>query len=157
MPFIPPLSAKLWWKEDRKMPTLDFLKALHAYGYDSGNVLSIIPSRRRLREELTIGGSYRRVFKAAALPYLNPDARVLELGPGRGSWSRAILHHLPQLHTVDFLDVSRWLEPTKYDGRLVCHQVSDNSMRDIPPTSILIFFGHSESSVTTINQISVTY
>src|SRR4051812_17049878 len=78
----PPLS------EDRTMPTIDFLRTRFAYGYDSGNVLSIIPNFKSLIEELRIGGSYRRVFIQAVLPYLRPHARVLELGPGRGSWSR---------------------------------------------------------------------
>ena len=93
------------------MPTLNWLKEEFGYGYDSGNVLSWIPGRVRLAEERRSGGSYRRIFKKALAPYLQADSKVLELGPGRGSWSRAILTHVSngELHTVDFQDVSQWL------------------------------------------------
>jgi SAM-dependent methyltransferase len=116
------------------MPTLEWLRGAYASGYDSGNILSAIPNVQRWREERKIGGSYHRVFKEAALPYLRPEARVLELGPGSGSWSRAILRHLPrgELRTVDFQDVTPWLKPEQYGGRLVCHQTIDNSFADIP-------------------------
>lgn len=124
------------------MPTLAWLKREFNYGYDSGNVLSRIPNLRRWREQKVCGGSYRRVFLEAVLPYLRPDANVLELGPGRGSWSRAILQHLPrgQLQTVDFQDVSRWLTPAKWSGRLICHQVDDNSLRGTPDQHFDLFW-----------------
>jgi SAM-dependent methyltransferase len=69
------------------------------------------------------------VFHKAVVPFLTPDSKVLELGPGRGSWSRAILKYIPsgELHVVDFQNVKKWLKPEKYDGRLICHKVEDNS------------------------------
>lgn len=111
------------------MPTLDWLKKEYSYGYDSGNVLSIIPNFRRFRDERRIGGSYRQVFLKGVLPYIKPDSVVIELGPGKGSWSRAILNYIPEgkLHTLDFQDVSPWLKPENYGGRLVCHQVENSS------------------------------
>lgn len=111
------------------MPTKEWLKKEFDYGYDSGNVLALIPRAARRQEEARIGGSYRRVFRKGVLPHLKRDSVVLEIGPGRGSWSRAILRHIPRgrLHTVDFQDVTRWLQPETYGGRLVCHQVTDNS------------------------------
>lgn len=116
------------------MPTLDWLKQEFGYGYDSGNVLSIVPGRVRFAEERRSGGSYRRVYKKAIVPYLRSDSKVLELGPGRGSWSRAILSRIPQgeLHTVDFQDVSQWLDPDRFGGRLICHTVHDNSFSGVP-------------------------
>lgn len=116
------------------MPTLDWLKKEFDYGYDSGNILSPIPNLRRLREEKLIGGSYRDVFFKAILPYLKSDSIVLELGPGKGSWTRAILKYIPQgqLHTVDFQDVEKWLTPNKYSGRLICHKIQDNSYVNFP-------------------------
>jgi phospholipid N-methyltransferase len=115
------------------VPTIDWLKKEFAYGYDSGNVLSWLPNLTRYREEKAIGASYRRVFWKGLAPYLKPDSRVLELGPGRGSWSRAILSVVTkgELHTVDYVDVSKWLEPSRYDGRLICHQVTDNSFGEL--------------------------
>ena len=111
------------------MPTQAELKNMFDYGYDSGDVLSPESSKRRLIEEFFIGGSYRSVFVNGILPYIKSNSAVLELGPGRGSWSKAILRFITEgkLHVVDFQNVAPWLEPEKYNGRLVCHQVFDNS------------------------------
>ena len=111
------------------MPTLDWLKREFSYGYDSGNILSRFPNKRRRAEERMVGGSYRAVFGQGLEPYLKPDSRVLELGPGKGAWSRAILNCLPkgELHTVDFQDTTKWLQPEKYQGRLICHTVQKNA------------------------------
>lgn len=135
------------------MPTLSWLQQEFSYGYDSGNILSLISCRARRAEEERSGGSYRRVFKKALQPHLLPDAKVLELGPGKGSWSRAILRHIPEgeLHTVDFQDVTPWLKPGDYSGRLICHRVQDNSFDGLPDGYFDVFwsFGvlcHNEAS-----------
>src|SRR5262245_30745199 len=135
------------------MPTLSWLQQEFSYGYDSGNILSLISGRIRRSEERRSGGSYRRVFKKALHPHLRADAKVLELGPGKGSWSRAILQHIPEgeLHTVDFQDVTKWLKPEDYQGRLVCHRVHDNSFDGLPTAYFDVFwsFGvlcHNDSS-----------
>lgn len=124
------------------MPTIEWLKQAYSYGYDSGNVESVIPNLIRLRDERRIGGSYRNVFLQGVVPYLKPNSVVVELGPGKGSWSRAILNSLPQgqLHTVDFQDVSKWLKPEKYQGRLICHQVEDNSFECLEDNSFDFFW-----------------
>lgn len=111
------------------MPTLNWLKKEFQYGYDSGNVLSIIPDAIRRREEKLIGGSYRRVFRNAILPYIYSGSKILEIGPGKGTWSRAILKYIPngELHVVDFQDVEKWLKPEKHKGTLFCHKIEDNS------------------------------
>jgi spermidine synthase len=113
------------------MPTLEWLKTEFSYGYSTGNVLSLIP---QIRRQYALGGSYRKVFKRAVLPYLRPDARVLELGPGRGSWTRALLRYLPrgELRTVDFQDVTQWIKPEQYGGRLICYRVKDFQLDVIP-------------------------
>src|SRR6516162_194076 len=116
------------------MPTLQRLRTLFPSGYNSGNVLSRIPGPRRIIEEVRIGASYRNVFFRALSPYILPDSKVLELGPGSGSWTRAILKYVPrgEVHTVDFQDVRRWIQPKPGSGRLVCHQVWDNSFPGVP-------------------------
>jgi len=124
------------------MPTLDTLRKLFPRGYNSGNVLSRIPGPRRIIEEVRIGASYRDVFFRAVLPYIAPDSKVLELGPGSGSWTRAILKHVPrgEVHTVDFQDVRGWIRPQPGSGRLVCYQVSDNSFAGVPVASFDFFW-----------------
>jgi len=111
------------------MPTLDWLKKEFSNGYDSGDILSLSPDKRRREEEEKIGGSYREVFYKCLKPFLEPDSKVLELGPGSGSWTRAMLRYLPQgdLHVVDYQDVNQWLEPEQYNGRLSCYKVEDMS------------------------------
>ena len=66
----------------------------------------------------------------------------MELGPGKGSWSRAILRYIPQgeLHTVDFQDVTPWLKPENYPGRLICHHVQDNSFHGLPDGYFDVFW-----------------
>jgi SAM-dependent methyltransferase len=124
------------------MPTLEALRRFFPRGYSSGNVLSRIPGPRRMLEEVRAGGSYRDVFLRAVLPYIDADSRVLELGPGSGSWTRAILQHVPrgEVHTVDFQDVRGWIRAAHGGGRLVCHQVSDNSFAGLPPASFDFFW-----------------
>jgi len=114
------------------MPTIDWLKQEFDYGYDSGDVLAETPGKVRATEESRIGGCYRTVFTKAVLPHMREDSTVLEIGPGGGSWSRALLTHLPKgtLHTADFQDVTPWLKPEEYNGRLICTQVTDNSLRE---------------------------
>lgn len=124
------------------MPTIDWLKNEFNYGYDSGDILESSPSPERLEEESRAGGSYRELFLRGCFPYLMPDSKVMELGPGRGAWSRAILNFLPQgsLHTVDFQDVTAWLKPVEFQGRLVCHQVQDNSFACVPDDYFDVFW-----------------
>lgn len=124
------------------MPTLEALQKLFPRGYSSGNVLSRIPGPRRILEEVRIGGSYRDVFYGAIFPHIVPDSKVLELGPGSGSWTRAILKHVPrgEVHTVDFQDVRGWIHPEPGGGRLVSYQVSDNSFTSVPDATFDFFW-----------------
>lgn len=140
------------------MPTLDWLKKEFHYGYDSGNILSIFPNKSRRNEERTIGGSYRSVFQKAVKPYLKPDSKVLELGPGRGAWSKAILKQIPhgQLHTIDFQDVTKWLSPAQYDGRLVCHRIPEISFDEVQDDYFDLFWSFGvlcHNNIDTIREI----
>lgn len=124
------------------MPTVKWLKKEFSYGYNSGDILSIIPDRRRKDEQDRCGGSYKQIFKKGILPYLTKESTVMELGPGAGAWSRAILKHIPNglLLTVDFQDTTRWLDQEKYQGRVKCFQVTDNSFDCIDNGVVDLFF-----------------
>lgn len=124
------------------MPTTEWLKKEFDYGYTSGDILSSRPDERRSSEERECGGSYHYYFTKKVLPLLRPDAHVLELGPGGGDWTRALLTHLPQgaVHTCDFQDVRPWLQPDRYPDRLHCHQVHDSSFDCIKDNSFDLFF-----------------
>ncbi|MDX1959893.1 MAG: class I SAM-dependent methyltransferase [Leptospiraceae bacterium] len=124
------------------MPTLDWLKKEFHYGYDSGNVLDFFPDKQRKSEEKVIGGSYRKVFYDSIGKYLNPESKVLELGPGKGSWTRAILKYIPngELTTVDFQDLEKFLQPEKYNRRLKCIQIQDNTFMELPNDYFDVFW-----------------
>jgi len=124
------------------MPTLEWLKQEFDYGYDSGDVMTTRPDAQRAKEEHKIGGSYFNFYRKLLGEKLRPDDRVLELGPGQGSWTRAILSLVPQgeVHTCDFQDVTPWLAPERYAGRLVCHQVEDNAFSALPDGYFDMFF-----------------
>ncbi|GAB7081858.1 class I SAM-dependent methyltransferase [Megalodesulfovibrio paquesii] len=124
------------------MPTIEWLKQEFDYGYDSGDILALRPDACRANEERRCGGSYFNYFNKAVKPLLRPDAQVLELGPGRGSWTRALLAQLPEgsLHTCDFQDATPWLKPDQYGGRLQCHQVEDNTFSCVADEQFDLFF-----------------
>jgi hypothetical protein len=124
------------------MARTEQLKRLFAEGYTSGDVLRRLPDRTRRREEHLIGGSYRRLFTKGVRPHLRQDSVVMELGPGRGSWTRALLASVPrgEVHVLDFHDVTEWLRPEDYGGRLVCHRVEDNSFASVPDRHFDFFF-----------------
>lgn len=137
------------------MGTLNWLRETFAEGYDSGDILAPVPSSVRLREEVLTGGSYRDAFHRAVFPYLWPNSVVLEMGPGKGSWTRAILQHIPEgrLETIDFVDVRPWLKPEEYGGRLVCHQAEDFSFSCVGDGAFDFFFSFGVLCHHTIEQI----
>jgi hypothetical protein len=137
------------------MATLDWLKSAFAHGYDSGDILDPLPSSRRLRQEVLIGGSYQEAFRKGVLPFIRPDSTVLELGPGRGSWSRAILQHLPQgrLEAIDFVDVRDWLRDALETGRFVFHHASDLSFSCVEDGKFDFFWSFGVLCHHTIEQI----
>ena len=115
------------------MANLEWLKTAFSQGYESGEILSEAPDNTRVKEEALIGGSYRDAFRKAVLPFLRPDSKVLELGPGTGSWTRAILKYIPhgRLTALDFIDLRNSLRPDDFDGRLIFHQVTDFSFSSV--------------------------
>lgn len=124
------------------MPTIEWLKKQFHYGYQSGDILAATPDAKRQQEESFIGGSYGVFFKEGICPFLTKTSRVLELGPGAGSWTRAMLSVVTEgkVHTCDFQDVRQWLNPESYDGRLVCTQVDDNSFSEYEDDYFDLFF-----------------
>ena len=138
------------------MANLEWLKNNFAHGYDSGEILDPVPSSTRLRQEVLIGGSYRHAFHQAVFPFLRPDSVVLELGPGKGSWTRAILEHVPEgrVETIDFVDVRQWLTPERFGGRLICHQVNDTSFSCVPDGAFDFFWSFGVLCHHTIEQIT---
>jgi SAM-dependent methyltransferase len=123
------------------MPSFQWLKAEFNYGYDSGNILSFFPNRIRRIEEKKIGGNYRDVFNQAIHKYISESSKILELGSGKGAWTKAILKYIPdgELTSLDFQDVSKWLPIENFNGRLKCIKVENNNY-DFLPDEYFDFF-----------------
>lgn len=138
------------------MAKLDWLKTAFEHGYDSGDILAEAPNAIRAKEEALIGGSYREAFRKAVLPFLRPDSKVLELGPGMGTWSRAILEYIPDgsLTALDFVDLRSSLRPEDYGGRLLFHQVWDFSFDSVRDNEFDFFWSFGVLCHHTIPQIA---
>jgi len=126
------------------MPIRASLVSDHAHGWDSGEITSKEPDALRAYEESKIGGSLYEVFQKAIQPFVVPNSRVLELGPGRGSWTRAILSLVPngEVHTIDIHDFTRFMDPSSWPGRLHCHQITENDYRFLPDSYFDFFFSY---------------
>jgi SAM-dependent methyltransferase len=137
------------------MAGLNWLKTAFESGYDSGDILDPVPSSTRLRQEVLIGGSYAECFRKAVLPFIRPDSVVLELGPGRGSWTRALLQHVPQgrVEAIDFADVSPHLQAELATGRLRLHRADDLSLSCVADGSFDFFWSFGVLCHHTIEQI----
>lgn len=125
------------------MATEKFIQTEFAYGYSSGRILSDATDPVRLKEEEQIGGRYFDVFTTLVAPRLNAGTKVLELGPGRGSWTLAMLETEPEceVHTVDFQDIGQWVDISGFNGRLTHHLVNEgHSFAGVPRGYFDFFF-----------------
>ena len=124
------------------MATTEWLRKAWKYGYTSGNITSKVPNLFRLFDELKCGGSYRKVFLECVLPYIGNDSRILELGPGRGSWTKAMIEYIPngEIHVIDYANVSKWMKSIMKKARVYCHRVSNNGPYDFLEDDYFDFF-----------------
>ena len=73
------------------------------------------PRPRRILKKLS-GLDYPAI-PSALFPFLRPDSRVLELGPGAGSWTSDFSFVSEgEVHAVDFQDIREWINPSEYGG-----------------------------------------
>ena len=107
-------------------------KEAFAGGYSSGTVVGPLrdgdpETEVRLFEDKRIGGSLAEFFEGGVKPYLRPDFRVLEFGPGKGSWTRALFSEVNkgEIHTVDLQDIRPWVQDliNAFPERFFIHQV----------------------------------
>jgi len=139
------------------MPTLEWLKNEFGYGYDSGDVNSTTPDTQRKQEEAKIGGSYKEIAEKLLISNVSTSNNVLELGPGRGSWSKVILNSLGQdgtLSTLDFQDVSKWLDNETYGKKLINYQIDSNNYEFLSDNHFDFFWSFG---VLCHNNIDVIY
>lgn len=83
------------------------------------------------------------VYSACIRPYITTDTVVLEIGPGRGAWSKAFLHrNCRKLYAVDVAEPehSRFWEYIGRDPRAEYVVVNDLSLSGVPDDSVNFFF-----------------
>lgn len=83
------------------------------------------------------------VYLICIRPHVNPNTTVLEIGPGRGAWSKAIMTHNPKhLYALDALSAEhnaffKYVSPA---SNITYTQVKDFSCPTVPDNSIDFFF-----------------
>ena len=106
------------------MAEMEWLKTTFTAGYDSGEILDRVPSS----DPLEAGGHDRRILPdgvfESGFPVSTPGFGRSGIGSGQGLLVEGDSRVRPQgnLTTVDFVDVTGWLRPGDYAGRLTCHK-----------------------------------
>lgn len=80
---------------------------------------------------------------ACIRPYVNKDTTVLEIGPGRGAWSKTILDRgCKKLYAVDAAPAehTHFWEHVGKDSRVTYLVATDFELADVPDDSIDFFF-----------------
>ena len=82
-------------------------------------------------------------YVACIKPYVRPETTVLEIGPGRGGWTRSILHCNPKkIFALDAAppEHTGFWEYVGRDPRISYITVKDFTLSDVPSNSIDYFF-----------------
>ena len=89
------------------MASIKKLGELFSHGYDSGDITKGLSDPLIAQELKDSGGDYARIFKDLILPSINRAANILEIGPGKGSWTHAALSNTQEshVHAVDILEL----------------------------------------------------
>jgi hypothetical protein len=85
------------------------------------------------------------VYSACIRPYVNNDTVVLEIGPGRGAWSKTFLHrNCRKLYAVDVAgpEQTHFWEYVGKDPRAEYIVVDDLNLSGVPDDSIDFFFSY---------------
>ncbi len=85
------------------------------------------------------------VYSACIRPYINSDTVVLEIGPGRGAWSKTFLHrNCRKLYAVDAANAehTHFWDYIGDDARAEYIVVDDLQLTDVPDNSIDFFFSY---------------
>ncbi|WP_035709256.1 class I SAM-dependent methyltransferase [Niveispirillum irakense] len=109
-------------------------------GFIEGDPLDpLAPSTYSFLHDMGYASLIHMVYRLAIKPYVNSDTVALEIGPGRGAWSRGILTGNPKhLHVADVLSAEHncfWENVGRRDN-VTYHQVKDCSLSFLPDNSV---------------------
>jgi Methyltransferase domain len=81
------------------------------------------------------------VYLCCIKPFINPNTVVLEIGPGRGAWTKAISERNPKhIYAVDVVPPDHFLEYVGRSSNIDYIQTNDFSLGEIQDGSIDYFF-----------------
>ena len=95
-----------------------------------------------LGEEWTAPARTRFIFERFAEPYLSTSARVVEIGPGGGKFSREIVGRCRELVLVDISREMLRRANRACDGRAREVLIEDGNFQDLDPGSIDLVFSY---------------
>lgn len=116
-------------------------KTIWAGGYFEGNPLD--PMSSSGYGIFGYHSSLYLTYLTCIRPYIGPETSVLEIGPGRGAWTRAILSREPKkIYAVDVVDpdYSGFWSYVGHDRRVEHIVAGDESLDGVPDGSIDHFF-----------------
>jgi SAM-dependent methyltransferase len=94
-------------------------------------------------EEWTVSPEWKEAVVAGLIdPYVRPDAHVLEIGPGGGRWTEALLARASRVSAVDVTPACIEQCRARFAGndRLELHLNDGASLRMIAPASVDLIF-----------------
>jgi len=125
----------------RESAELDAFKEVWNRGYFEGDPLDVMgPSGYRVQGYMSV---LHAVYLACIRPYTHPSTHVLEIGPGRGGWSKAFVeHHAAKVWCLDAkpADANRFWEYVGRRDNVEYVQVQDFTLSPVPDRSIDLFF-----------------
>jgi phospholipid N-methyltransferase len=80
------------------------MQQLFGDGYDSGDIEKGLADPLVLQEFRDTGANYKVIFDDLVKPHLLPGKTILEIGPGKGSWTKAVSDNLPADGTLYVVD-----------------------------------------------------
>lgn len=116
------------------------MRELFGSGYDSGDIEKGLDDPLIRQEYVDTGANYKVIFDELLKPRLQTGKVILEIGPGKGSWTKAVLNHFHSgtLIVVDRLPVEDVLRERCRDAgeRLRFYQTTDNDYSSLEDRSI---------------------
>jgi SAM-dependent methyltransferase len=114
----------------------DKMQQMFGNGYDSGDIEKGFDDPLILKEFKLTGANYKLIFDELIKPRLGAGRTVLEIGPGKGSWTKAVLANFPDgvLYVIDRLPLEQMIRercPSVGD-RLRFVQTDSNDYFSIP-------------------------
>ncbi len=112
------------------------MQQMFGNGYDSGDIEKGFDDPLILKEFKLTGANYKLIFDELIKPRLGAGRTVLEIGPGKGSWTKAVLANFPDgvLYVIDRLPLEQMIRercPSVGD-RLRFVQTDSNDYFSIP-------------------------